>query len=96
MRQKGSPAGPLRSEASEVGNIALIPLIIIILVAAGVVFFLIFKGVIKNPLQSSSSNSNLGGQIFEKTQNPLEDKIPETNPFAKVNPFKGVYKNPFE
>ena len=89
MRQKGPPAG-------EAGNIALIPLVIIILVAAGVVFLLIFKGVIKNPLQSSSPNSNLGSQIFEKTQNPLEDKIPETNPFAKVNPFKGVYKNPFD
>lgn len=77
------------------GNIALI-LLIILLVLAGVVFFLISKGTIKNPLQKSSPNSNLGSQIFDKTQNPLEDKIPETNPFAKLNPFKGVYKNPFE
>lgn len=81
---------------SRKGNIALIPLIIIILIVAGAVFFLVFKGVIKNPLQKSSPNSNLGSQIFEKTQNPLEEKLPETNPFAKINPFKGVYKNPFE
>ncbi|MBI3109551.1 hypothetical protein HYZ06_00740 [Candidatus Daviesbacteria bacterium] len=79
------------------GNIALIPLIIVTLVVAGVVFFLIFKGVIKNPFQSSPSNSNLGAQIFEKTQNPLAGKIPETNPFAEVqtNPFKNIYPNPF-
>jgi len=87
---------PQRSQTSQKGNIALIPLIIIILVVAGVVFFLISKGIIKNPLQKSPPNSSLGSQIFEKTQNPLEDKIPQTNPFSKINPFKGVYKNPFE
>ncbi|MBI3103560.1 hypothetical protein HYZ05_01340 [Candidatus Daviesbacteria bacterium] len=78
------------------GNIDLIPLIMIILVVAGVVFFLIFKGVIKNPFQGSSANVNLGSQIFQKTQNQSQDTIPQTNPFAKVNPFKGVYKNPFD
>ncbi|MDP3973765.1 MAG: hypothetical protein Q8P92_02945 [Candidatus Daviesbacteria bacterium] len=86
---------PRRSLTSQKGNIALI-LLIILLVLAGVVFFLISKGIVKNPLQNSSPNSSLGAQIFEKTQNPIQDKIPETNPFAKVNPFKGVYKNPFE
>ena len=77
---------------------AILPIIIVIgvLAAAGVVYFLISKGDIKNPVQSSFSNSNLGGQIFEKTQNPIEGKIPEANPFTKVNPFKGVYKNPFQ
>ncbi len=69
---------------------------IVLLVLAGGVFFLISKGIVKNPLQKSSPNSSLGSQIFEKTQNPIQDKIPETNPFSKVNPFKGVYKNPFE
>lgn len=77
------------------GNIVLISLIVL-LVVAGVVFFLISKGIIKNPLQSSFSNSNLGSQIFKEVQNSSGEKIPETNPFAKLNPFKGVYKNPFE
>ncbi|MBI2018195.1 hypothetical protein HYS96_00645 [Candidatus Daviesbacteria bacterium] len=77
------------------GNIALI-LVIVLLLAAGIVYLLISKGIIKNPLQKSPPNSSLGTQIFEKTQNPLQDKIPETNPFTKVNPFKGVYKNPFQ
>lgn len=91
MHQKG----PALSQSK--GNIALIPLIIL-LVLAGVAFFLISKGIIKNPLQKSPSNSNLGSQIFEKKQNPLEGKIPETNPFAEVqtNPFKNIYPNPFD
>lgn len=39
----------------------------------------------------------MGGQIYEKIQNPLEDKLPETNPFSvETNPVKKVYKNPFE
>ena len=72
------------------GNIALISLIIILLLAAAAAFFFISKG------KGSSPNSSLGSQIFQKTQNPLEDKIPQTNPFTKINPFKGVYQNPFE
>ena len=80
---------------SQKGNIVLI-LLILILVLAGGAFFLVSKGIVKNPLQKSSPNSSLGTQIFEKTQNPIQDKIPQTNPFSKVNPFKGVYKNPFE
>ncbi|MBI4039280.1 hypothetical protein HY388_00440 [Candidatus Daviesbacteria bacterium] len=89
MCQKGPPA-------DEAGKIVLVSLIIFLLVLVGAVFILVFKGIIKNPLQNSSSNANLGSQIFEKTQNPVQDKIPETNPFTKVNPFKGVYKNPFQ
>lgn len=80
---------------SQRGNIILISLILILVLAGGG-FFLISKGIIKNPLQKSSPNSSLGTKIFEKTQNPIQDKIPETNPFSKVNPFKGVYKNPFQ
>ncbi|MDI6883425.1 MAG: hypothetical protein QMC93_03120 [Patescibacteria group bacterium] len=47
--------------------------------------------------------SGLGGQIYEKIQNPAE-KIPQTNPYkaktnpfeeTKTNPFKDVYRNPF-
>lgn len=46
----------------------------------------------------------LGANIFEKSQNPISDKLPETNPFgADINPFekeanplKAQYKNPFE
>ncbi len=28
--------------------------------------------------------------------NPIKEKLPEVNPIEKTNPFKNVYKNPFE
>lgn len=72
------------------GNISLpiiiVIVIIIILVALG--FWFRQKGNI--------GKQDLGSQLFREPQNPIQDKIPETNPFSKVNPFKGVYKNPFE
>lgn len=50
------------------------------------------------------SENNIGNALFEKSQNPIADKLPETNPFgANINPFEKVtnplktqYKNPFE
>lgn len=85
-----------RTQCKQKGNAVAIILLLVAAVATG--YFLISKDIIKNPFQSSSSNSNLGSQIFEKTQNPLEGKLPETNPFAEVqtNPFKNIYPNPFD
>ncbi len=80
---------------SQKGNITLI-LLIILLIAVGVAYFLITSGKISNPLSKKGVTTSLGEQIYTQTKNPLEDKIPQTNPFAKVNPFKGVYKNPFQ
>ncbi len=45
----------------------------------------------------------LGSEIFEKTQNPLKGKLPDTNPFDdqpnpfgdKTNPIEKAYTNPF-
>ena len=59
----------------------ILVVIVIILVALG--FFFWQKG------SFNTSNKNLGAQLFK-------DNIPEPNPFTKVNPFKGVYQNPFE
>ncbi len=28
--------------------------------------------------------------------NPVEEKVPETNPVQRANPFNDVYKNPFK
>ena len=77
------------------GNIALI-LVIVLLLVAGVAYFLITSGKLPNPLNKKGATISLGEQIYTQPKNPLEDKIPETNPFVKVNPFKGVYKNPFQ
>lgn len=40
----------------------------------------------------------LGASIYEKSQNPIADKLSETNPFGKtpINPLKSIYTNPFE
>jgi uncharacterized protein YpmS len=45
------------------------------------------------PSVSSTTNS-LGGEIYEKAQNPLEGKIETQTPVA--NPINDAYKNPFE
>lgn len=39
---------------------------------------------------------SLGDQIYEKTANPLQDKLPEVSPVENANPIEGIYKNPFE
>ncbi|MBI2098954.1 hypothetical protein HYT45_00885 [Candidatus Uhrbacteria bacterium] len=45
----------------------------------------------------SEEVSSLGSEIFEKTQNPLEGKVPDTNPFKnQKNPLDAIYQNPFE
>lgn len=65
----------------------IVSLIVVVIVAAALAFWLQYK---KTPPSQQTSSKNLGGQIYEKVQNPLEGKLPETNPFNKL------YKNPFE
>ena len=77
------------------GKTGIIIVLVLILVGIGA-YFLISSGKVSNPLTKKTQKTSLGEQIYNKVKNPLEDKLPETNPFAKVNPFKGVYKNPFE
>ncbi len=46
------------------------------------------------PTAAPAANSeSLGNQLYEKSKNPIGDKLPETNPVP--NPLDGVYKNPF-
>ena len=71
------------------GNVAVPPLIIAVIV-------IVLGIVLGYWLWRQNSTSNLGSQIFKQAQKNPSGNIPETNPFTKVNPFKGVYKNPFE
>lgn len=71
-------------------------IIVLVLILAGGAYFLVSTGKVSNPLIKKTQAPSLGEQIYTQTQNPLKDKIPQTNPFVKVNPFKGVYKNPFK
>ncbi|MEK7664016.1 MAG: hypothetical protein AAB340_01005 [Patescibacteria group bacterium] len=40
-------------------------------------------------------DDSLGGQIFEQSQNPIQEKLPDTNPVKNANPIEGAYTNPF-
>ncbi|MBI2040037.1 hypothetical protein HYT18_03115 [Candidatus Microgenomates bacterium] len=68
--------------------------LVLILILGGGIYVFLNSGKIPG-IGKKSQASSLGEQIYNQ-QNPLEDKLLETNPFAKVNPFKGVYKNPFQ
>ena len=47
--------------------------------------------------QASEEAPSLGSEIFDKTQNPLGGKLPDTNPIKdQKNPFDTIYKNPFK
>lgn len=42
-----------------------------------------------------SGKPDLGSQLYQKAQNPIEDKLPSTvTPIQ--NPIKNIYKNPFD
>lgn len=43
---------------------------------------------------ASSESESLGGEIYEKAQNPLDGKLETSAPVA--NPINDAYKNPFE
>ena len=43
---------------------------------------------------ATTTPPSLGEKIYEQSQNPIEDKVPTTNPV--VNPIEGAYKNPFQ
>ena len=57
----------------------------------------------KTPAPREESGG-LGARIFDTAQNPLKERVPDTNPFsadtnpfdARINPFKSEYKNPFQ
>lgn len=67
------------------GTIALVPLIIILLlIVAGVAYFIGSKGNIKNPFQKQPKP-----QLKTEYKNPFEKES------SYVNPFDG-YKNPFD
>lgn len=85
-------------------------IIIILLAAAAGIYFLgnqIFSRFIPYPKQPSavirpepqapiSQPQGLGADIVSQVENPVQGKLPETNPFAApVNPFDSIYKNPF-
>ncbi|MBI2577752.1 MAG: hypothetical protein HYV77_02815 [Candidatus Wildermuthbacteria bacterium] len=81
------------------------------LVSAGVLSYVLFFGQREKqqsapkvaPIERGQS-SGMGGNLYEKSNNPAA-QLPDTNPFeaetnpfreTKTNPFEEGYKNPFE
>ena len=82
-------------------NISVVVAAVALVVIAGISFWYWSKN--RQTLSAPSSQTKetlaptLGGAIFEKTQNPLKDKLPEINPFeSQKNPFDAIYQNPFK
>lgn len=73
---------------------------VVVLIIIFISGFLIWKNSQKQQLSTAETqqdSQSLGAQISEKVINPLEEKLPETNPYqAETNPVKIVYPNPFE
>jgi hypothetical protein len=82
---------------------AIFVTVVVLLVAAGGVGIWLWQREVpqlelaKLPSFRESEES-LGGQIYERSQNPLSGEIPPTNPFEvkETNPLSNIYKNPFE
>lgn len=57
----------------------------------------LFLGVFWYFSNQEDKSNEVNAVIFNKAVNPLEETLPKTNPFeARLNPFEGVYKNPFD
>lgn len=48
---------------------------------------------VKQPLSTTTAGTL---PEINPQSNPVENKIPEVNPVERANPFKNIYKNPFE
>lgn len=74
-----------------------------LLIAGVTVYYYLIQKPLPETATETEKPKGLGSELYEKTSNPLQDKLkveapPETNPFKDVptNPFKDVYRNPFE
>ena len=72
-------------------------------IGIGLYVFLGRKKGVELPPTREIHAGGIGVQLYEKSQNPISDKLPETNPFGgqlnpfeqPTNPYKDAYKNPF-
>ena len=63
-------------------------LILLLIVAAGTVWYLT-RYQKAAEVEQEAIETGLGAEVYQKSSNPVEDKLPETNPFqAKTNPFE--------
>lgn len=75
--------------------------IVVLIVAILVAYYFIAVRVVEEGEQAVrliataiAENTDLGSALYEKSQNPIKDTLPET--VAPVsNPLAGLYQNPF-
>lgn len=73
-------------------RMTLILAIAVLVAVAGIGFWYWSKS--KQALKEAPT---LGSEIFDKTQNQFQGRVPDINPFKdQKNPFDAIYKNPFE
>ena len=87
------------SSAQNKKTIFIIATVVSVLVIAASVYFLVTNKVREQGVQVAPpvvpETLDVVSKIDELT-NPVGDKLPDLNPVEKINPFKDVYKNPFE
>ena len=75
--------------------LAAVVLIVIVLLLVGL-FLYLNSNKKEAQLSDETVSAGFGAQLLLKAQNPIADKLPETNPFEKdINPLENVYQNPF-
>ena len=78
----------------------IIAAVVTLVIVAGVGFWFWSKS---KQAPSSQEAPSLGSKIFDKTQNQLQGRVPDANPFETVsnpfkketNPMRAIYTNPF-
>ncbi len=87
-------------------TLTLIAVVVLVVVAAIIIFFAVRPVSAPAPTDQNQATAtgdqttpaetdqSLGAEIFKKSQNPLEDKVPALSPAS--NPIEGAYTNPFE
>lgn len=75
----------------------VITILIILVLAASAYFYRQGNKIRQNQeVQQSKTTTPSVLPEINPISNPAEDKLPEINPLERANPFKNVYKNPFE
>ncbi len=75
--------------------------VLVVLVAAGYFIWVNYARPVATlptptPLtKEEASKADLGSQLYEKSQNPISDKLPDTVTTVP-NPIQDIYKNPFQ
>ena len=84
-----APAGALAGKP----RLILLAVLVAALIAAGVWYWLQKRAEVREAPEEAPAaaevKEGVGAEVFEKSNNPLSEELPETNPFnVDTNPFK--------